>query len=65
MVAEVDFESIPATQSLAVFQGCYLSLQKFHSCFIWSFTVFDEIPDSVTTVKDPDNYMETRLYFPS
>ena len=32
-VAEVDVESIPATQSLALFQGRYLSLQKFHSCF--------------------------------
>ena len=30
---EVDFKSIPATQSSAVFQGRYLSLQKFHSCF--------------------------------
>ena len=32
-VAEINFESIPATQSLAVFEGRYLSLQKFHSCF--------------------------------
>ena len=28
-----DLEFIPATQSFAVFEGRYLSLQKFHSCF--------------------------------
>ena len=32
-VAEIDIESIPATQLLAVFEGRYLSLQNLHSCF--------------------------------
>ena len=34
------FESVLATQSLAVFEGRYLPLQKFHSCFL---IVVDEI----------------------
>ena len=33
MVAEIDLKSIPATQSLTVFEGRYWSLQKLHSCF--------------------------------
>ena len=32
-VAEIDLKSIPATQSLTVFEDRYSSLQKFHSCF--------------------------------
>ena len=32
-VAEIDLESIPATQSLTVYEGCYWPLQSFHSCF--------------------------------
>ena len=33
MVAEIDLKSIPATQSLTVFEGRYWLLQKLHSCF--------------------------------
>ena len=31
MVAEIHLKSIPATQSLTVFEGRYWSLQKLHS----------------------------------
>ena len=34
MVAKIDLKSIPATQSLTVFEDCYWSLQKLHSCFL-------------------------------
>ena len=33
-VAEIDFESIPVTLSLIVFEGRYWSFQKFHSVSI-------------------------------
>ena len=33
MVAEIDFKSIPAAQSLTVFEGRCWSLQKLDSCF--------------------------------
>ena len=32
MVAKIDLKSIPATQSLTVFEGRYWLLQKLHSC---------------------------------
>ena len=32
-VAEIDLESLPATQSLTVFEDRYWSLQNFHSRF--------------------------------
>ena len=56
-VAEVDFESIPAIQLSAVFQGRYLSLQKFHSCFHmvvhsfwWNFKFSNDRERPLTTI---------------
>ena len=49
MVAEINFKSIPAIQSLTVFEGRYWS---FFCVSIWSLTVFDEISNSVMTAKD-------------
>ena len=49
-VAEIDFESIPATLSLIVFESLYC--KNFIHVSISSFIVFDEISNLVKTEKD-------------
>ena len=50
MIAEIDLKSIPATQSLAAFEGRYWSLRKLHSCMVVD--SFDKISNLITTAKD-------------
>ena len=52
MVTEIDLKSITATQSLNVFEGRTGLCKNFIRVSIWSFTVFDEISNLVTSAKD-------------